>query len=98
MGIMPPGLAVLTAAVDGDGTPQWTSQVLGNATLANDGTIVVLGVTTITALDGETGATKWELQAPQPGDPNACFIDAALTSEGGIVALACDGTLLGASD
>ncbi len=98
MGIMPPGLAVLTAAVDGAGTPLWTSQVLGYATLASDGTIVVLGVTTITALDGETGATKWELQAPQPGDPNACFIDAALASEGGLVALACDGTLLGVSD
>jgi outer membrane protein assembly factor BamB len=96
MGIMPPDLAVLTAAVDGEGTPLWTSQVLGNATLASDGTIVVFGITTITALDGETGATKWELQAPS--GPNACFIDGALTSEGGIMALACDGTLLGASD
>jgi outer membrane protein assembly factor BamB len=56
-----------------------------------DGTVVTFGAG-ITALDGTTGNVHWQLAT------DACIVDAALASDGSIVALNCDGTLFGASD
>ncbi len=77
-----------------DGTMLWSGPGSGKATIANDGTVISFGAE-ITALDGKTGQMKWQLSPPNPG---SCILDAALTSEGELVALQCDGTLFGASD
>jgi hypothetical protein len=81
-------------AIASDGTTLWTSPAGQHATIAADGTILAFGPN-ITAIDGSNGATKWQQPPPAAG---SCIADAALTSEGGIVALQCDGTLFGASD
>lgn len=79
-------------ALEGDGTIRWTAPGHGGATIAADGTVISFGEP-ITAIDGATGATKWTLSPPGP-----CLSDLALTSDGGLVGLLCDGTLFGASD
>jgi outer membrane protein assembly factor BamB len=81
-------------AIGSDGAMLWSGPGGGRATIAKDGTVISFGPE-ITALDGATGEVKWQLAPPVPGN---CIADAALTSEGGIVALQCDGTLFGASD
>jgi hypothetical protein len=80
-------------ALDGDGKTLWTTSGATSATITRDGSIVVWGPG-LAALDAATGAPRWEL----PDAPEACIIDVALTSAGGLVALGCDGTLFGASD
>ena len=83
------------ATVAGDGAVLWTHSSGANATVAGDGTVVSFGPSQgIMAIDGATGATRWQL--PLPVD--TCITDAALTSAGGLVALQRDGTLFGASD
>jgi hypothetical protein len=77
-----------------DGTTLWTNPNGDGATIASDGTIITFGLT-IAAIDGATGETAWELAPP---GPHPCIMDGALTSDGGIVALLCGGTLFGASD
>jgi PQQ-like domain len=80
-------------AIGSDGSTLWSGPT-GKATIASDGTVISFGAE-ITALDGASGQMKWQLSPPVPG---TCIVDGALTSEGGIVALQCDGTLFGASD
>jgi hypothetical protein len=94
MGVDPGQGVTGLAAIDGDGAVLWTGAGTSNATIASDGTVLSFGPTLV-ALDGATGATKWSLSPPAA---SACVIDAALTSDGRIVALQCDGTLFGASD
>jgi hypothetical protein len=81
-------------AIGSDGTMLWTGPGSGEATIASDGTVISFGQE-ITALDGATGQVKWQLAPPTAG---SCILDGALTSEGGLVALQCDGTLFGAGD
>jgi hypothetical protein len=82
------------AALASDGTPLWISADAGNATPTSDGMIFSVGAT-LMVRDGSTGALRWSLPPPEPG---ACMDGAVLTSDGGIIALQCDGTLFGASD
>jgi hypothetical protein len=77
-----------------DGSLAWTFPGPGAATLDGKGTILAYGPN-ITALDEATGATKWQLTPPVT---TPCVIDAALASDGSMVALLCDGTLFGARD
>jgi PQQ-like domain len=76
------------------GTTLWTHPGVRAASIARDGTVVAFDAT-IMGLDEATGKTKWELS---PAVQDSCILDAALTSDGRIVALQCDGTLFGASD
>jgi outer membrane protein assembly factor BamB len=81
-------------AIGDDGTTLWTNPNGYGATIASDGTIITFGLE-IAAIDPATGETMWTLAPP---GPQPCIMDAALTSDRGIVALLCDGTLFGASD
>ncbi len=81
-------------AMGPDGTTLWTNPNGDAATIASDGTIIVFGIT-IAGIDGATGETVWEVTPP---GAHPCTVDGALTSDGGIVALLCTGTLFGASD
>jgi hypothetical protein len=80
-------------AIGTDGATLWTVPGPRFATIASDGTVIAFGQD-IAALDPATGDTKWTLTPPS----TRCVLDAALTSEGGLVALQCDGTLFGAGD
>ena len=83
------------AAVDRDGNVRWTQPVPARqATLASDGTLVV-AAKALVALDEVSGAMRWQVSPPSAG---SCLLDAALTSEGDVVALQCDGTLFAAGD
>jgi hypothetical protein len=82
-------------SMDTKGSSQWLATLEPRSvTIASDGTILVFGAD-ITAIDPGTGATKWVLAPP---DALSCLMDAALTSDGGIVGLECDGLLFGAYD
>jgi hypothetical protein len=81
-------------AIDPHGNILWTNATAGAATVASDGTIVAFAGT-IKGLDPKTGLAKWTLEPPSS---TPCFVTGALTSEGGIVGLECDGTLFGAGD
>jgi outer membrane protein assembly factor BamB len=88
------GTGFNTYAIADDGSVLWTHPGATARTIASDGTIVASG-STIVGLDETTGTTKWELAPPSP---SGCVAWAALTSDGRLVALQCDGTLFGASD
>jgi outer membrane protein assembly factor BamB len=79
-----------THAIADDGSFLWTHPGATVRTIASDGTIVAFGSTMIEGLDENTGTTKWELVPPSP---SACVEDVALTSDGKLFALQCDGTL-----
>lgn len=83
-----------TYAIADDGSFLWTHTGATVRTIASDGTIIASG-DTIEGLDETTGTTKWELAPPSPA---GCVAFVALTSDGKLVALQCDGTLFGASD
>jgi hypothetical protein len=83
-----------TYAIADDGSFLWTHTGVTVRTIASDGTIIASG-DTIQGLDETTGTTKWELAPPSSA---GCIQAVALTSDGKIVALQCDGTLFGASD
>lgn len=84
-----------TEAIADDGSFLWVRTGATARTVASDGTVVAWGSSTIVGLDETSGTTKWELAAPSP---SACIQSLALTSNGTLVALQCDGTLFGASD
>jgi hypothetical protein len=81
-------------ALRSDGTVLWTLPGADRAMVAGDGTILAFSPT-LKALDPSTGTSKWELSPPTPG---SCIWDAALASDGTLVALQCDGMLFGAGD
>jgi hypothetical protein len=83
-----------TYAIADDGSFLWTHTGVIARTVASDGTIIAFG-STIEGLDETTGNTKWKLAPPSP---SSCVLAVALTSDGKLVALQCDGTLFGASD
>jgi outer membrane protein assembly factor BamB len=82
-------------AIDDAGKTLWSAPgAIRSAVIAADGTILSSGAT-IRGLDPATGAVRWELLPPTP---SSCLFDIALTSDGGLVGLQCDGTLFGARD
>ncbi len=83
------------AAVDRDGNVRWTQAVPARrASLASNGTLVV-AAKALVAFDEESGAMRWQVSPPSAG---SCLLDAALTSDGDVVALQCDGTLFAVGD
>jgi outer membrane protein assembly factor BamB len=89
------GVTGLTALAP-DGRALWTYPVpnMLGATIAQDGEVIAYG-RNVVALDGATGRPLWHLDPPSPSN---CIADAALTSTGDVVVLACNGTLFGAGD
>jgi outer membrane protein assembly factor BamB len=81
-------------ALDADGAVLWAHDGPSRATLAADGRVVAFGAG-IEALDPDTGVAGFTLAPPVP---SSCLVDVALTSDGQLVGLHCDGTLFGASD
>ena len=81
------------SAVRSDGSVLWTHDLVNHATVAAGGVVVAFGPS-IVALDVDSGSTLWELAPPS----GSCIFDVALTSDGELVGIQCDGTLFGASD
>jgi outer membrane protein assembly factor BamB len=83
-------------AIDGGGKPRWSIATNGLLSVTIDvaGTVVAISSDAVQGLDPSDGHLLWAI-APLGG---ASFLDATLTSFGGIVAEQSDGVVLGASD
>jgi outer membrane protein assembly factor BamB len=87
------------SAIDESGTTLWTQnlEVDDFASIGENGVAVVKGEFQITGLNVTTGAILWTLVPPHAGQ---CISSGtlALTSDGTVMALQCDGTLFAAAD
>lgn len=86
-------------ALDGAGNAKWTRAVdVDDAALVDDeGTVLIKGERSLSALSLRTGAVIWQLPPPQKDD---CISNGTLTltRDGTVIALQCGGTLFALGD
>ncbi len=84
--------------LDEQGNTAWIQNVQADdaATIASNGIVIVKNAVQIVGLDLSTGAILWKLVPPS----SQCISSGtlALTSDGAVMALQCDGTLFAAAD